>query len=104
MRNMKSRTHLNRTARSAGIPALLVLAACAAGWLVPALSSADEGRHDRRGEERQRQYQHQHQYQNQYENQRRPMRHRYPVYVPPPIYYPHYESPGINIVIPFDLR
>jgi hypothetical protein len=98
MRNMKSRTHLNRTACSAGIPALLVLAACAAGWLVPALSSADEGRRDRRGEERQRQHQY------RYENQRRPMRHRYPVYVPPPIYYPHYESPGISIVIPFDLR
>ena len=58
--------------------------------LVPAVSSADEGRRDRRGEQQQRQH--------------RPMRHRYPVYVPPPIYYPHYESPGIRIVIPFDLR
>ncbi len=87
---MNSRTQLDRTPRTGGIAALLVLGACVAGLLVPAVSSADEGRRDRRGEQQQRQH--------------RPMRHRYPVYVPPPIYYPHYESPGIRIVIPFDLR
>ena len=27
-----------------------------------------------------------------------------PVYIPAPIYYPHYETPGITIVIPLDLR
>ena len=92
---MKSRTQFHWTTRSGGLPALLVLAACAAGLLVPALASANPGQHDRRdegrrGEERRRVH--------------RPVRHRYPVYVPAPIYYPHYESPGIRIVIPFDLR
>ncbi len=32
-------------------------------------------------------------------------RHRhYPVYVPAPIYRPRYESPGIRLVIPFDIH
>ena len=29
---------------------------------------------------------------------------RYPVYVPPPVYYPRDESPGISIVFPFEIR
>jgi len=29
---------------------------------------------------------------------------RYPVYAPPPVYYPRYESPGIRLVFPFDIH
>jgi hypothetical protein len=29
---------------------------------------------------------------------------RYPVYVPAPVYRPRYDSPGIRLVIPIDIR
>ena len=92
---MKAGTPLDWTMRRGRRPALLVLAACAASLLLPALTQADEGRHDRRDEGRRGEERH---------RVHRPVRHRYPVYVPAPIYYPHYESPGISIVIPLDLR
>lgn len=30
--------------------------------------------------------------------------HRYPVYAPPPVYYPRHESPGISLFFPFEIR
>jgi hypothetical protein len=30
--------------------------------------------------------------------------HQYPVYVPPPVYYPRHASPGISLVFPFEIR
>ena len=30
--------------------------------------------------------------------------HQYPVYVPPPVYYPRHASPGIALFFPFEIR
>ena len=30
--------------------------------------------------------------------------HQYPVYVPPPVYYPRHASPGITLFFPFEIR
>jgi hypothetical protein len=80
-----------RALTSSGVvPSFLLVAACVAALLVSTPCSAGERRRDRDVHEKARPH--------------RPMRHRYPVYIPPPIYYPHYETPGITIVIPLDLR
>lgn len=46
----------------------------------------------------------QHQDQGRHEQESRGRHHRYPVHVPPPVYRPRYESPGIRLVIPIDIR
>ena len=46
----------------------------------------------------------QHQERGHREQENRGRHHRYPVYVPPPVYRPRYESPGIRLVIPIDIR
>jgi len=62
------------------------------------LKTAFADNDDRRGN---RQYQNQGRHENQ--GRRRQYR-RYPVYVPRPIYRPRYESPGIRLIIPIEIR
>jgi hypothetical protein len=61
---------------------------------------------DRRGQD-------QHQDRGRYDNQDHGRRgppprasryHRYPVYAPPPVYYPRDDSPGIRLVFPINIR
>ena len=54
---------------------------------------------DRRG-----QRQRQHQEQGRHEREDRGRYRRYPVRVPPPVYRPRYESPGIRLIIPIEIR
>ena len=91
--------------------ALRRVAAVAAFALVAALplrlahADNDDRRDDRRS-------QYQHEDRGRRDNQARyrhePPRYeryrRYPVYAPPPVYYPRYESPGIRLVFPFDIH
>jgi hypothetical protein len=47
------------------------------------------------------------QHDDRYQDQRRAPRyryHQYPVYVPPPVYYPRHASPGITLFFPFEIR
>jgi hypothetical protein len=38
------------------------------------------------------------------EQERREHHHRYPVYAPPPAYYPRQASPGISLFFPLEFR
>ena len=68
---------------------------------------------DRNGHDRQVQSDREHrddrynQHDRRYQDQRRAPRyhyHQYPVYVPPPVYYPRHASPGITLFFPFEIH
>jgi hypothetical protein len=66
-------------------------------------AQSDREHRDDRYDQRDRYDQHD----RRYQDQRRAPRyryHEYPVYVPPPVYYPRHASPGITLLFPFEIR
>ncbi len=74
----------------ARVPVLALALAMTASFL--SIGSASAAERDHHGDDRGRR--------GEEHSRRAPPRHRYPVYVPAPAYYPQQESPGINLVFP----
>ena len=84
-----------------------VLAAVCALPMRPAIAQDRDG-HDRQVQsDREHRDDRYNQHDRRDQDQRRTPRyryHQYPVYVPPPVYYPRHASPGITLFFPLEIR
>lgn len=122
MKISKSRTGLNKTPVCQTLAALVLIAA-GSGLPLTSAYADNDGRYYSDGKSNA--YQNQNQHRNngrpgnyqQYDNHgnrnvyygyrpdyRPPYYYAKPVYVPPPVYYQPWQSPGINLIFPLDLR
>lgn len=130
---MKSSTCHIMLRRASGKKALvaIVFASAICGAFLTAAHADNDNRNNGNGKPNQYQNQSQNKYQNQSQNRnkshpnndgqydrygnrniyygyrpdyRPPYYYARPVYVPPPVYYQPWQSPGINLVFPLDLR
>ena len=92
--------------RIRGIAFALATAVCALP-MQPAIAQDRDG-HDRQVQsDREHRDDRYNQHDRGYQDQRRAPRyhyHQYPVYVPPPVYYPRHASPGISLFFPVEIR
>ncbi len=98
MNSHNRRTGLARTLVGAQVLGVVMTAALGLAPVQQAV--ADDHRGDERGDDR-RQHDRGRGHQEHWQSRREP---RYPVYIPPPVYYPRHESPGVTLVFPFELR
>ena len=87
--------------------AFVLAAAVCALPMRPAIAQDRDG-HDRQVQsDREHRDDRYNQHDRRYQDQRRAPRyryHQYPVYVPPPVYYPRHASPGITLFFPLEIR
>jgi hypothetical protein len=94
--NMKSsKSHPNSPAAAVRKAAAVIAFAAVLGALPLRAAFADD---DHRRDDRE------HQNRGHHHEEAGRRHYRYPVYAPPPIYRPRYESPGIRLVFPIEIR
>jgi len=104
---MRSSTRPTFTGNNVGKIAVVFAFATAVGALPMRSAFADQNeRHDdRQAQQHERHFEGDRYNRNERGSEHeRSYQHRYPVYVPPPAYYPRHPSPGITLFFPLEIR